>query len=186
MTTNSSLTNSSDAPIRIAFIIGIAAGLLSLAGFFVSGSALFFQAYLFAFIFWIGISLGALALLLLHILTGNRWGLAIRRIAEAGANKFGSWLCCLSRCFLGFQPCTSGLVRLLSLPIQPSNYKSFYLNVPFFIGRAVLYFIVWILLALFANRWIQRRTASASPGGNQGLGAGGLILVHLDHDLCLR
>ena len=43
----------------------------------------FFIAYLTAFLFWLGISLGCLALWLLHNLTGGNWGFALRRILEA-------------------------------------------------------------------------------------------------------
>ena len=44
----------------------------------------FFRAYLIAFLFWIGVTLGCLALLMLQHLTGGRWALVIRRILEAG------------------------------------------------------------------------------------------------------
>src|SRR5437867_9752723 len=43
----------------------------------------FFHAYLVGFIFWIGITLGSLALLLLQHLTGGVWGVVIRRVLEA-------------------------------------------------------------------------------------------------------
>jgi len=183
MSQNSTLTSSFDRPMRIAVIVGVIAGLLSLVGVFVSGSASFFQAYLFAFMFWIGISLGSLALLLLHILTGNRWGLAIRRIVEAGAANI--WVMAVL-----FVPLLFGLSTLYTwarpadVAADPTlQVQTWYLNLPFFIGRAVLYFIVWLLLAFFANRFISRRANTTLgedlPAGNQGLGAGGLILFTL-------
>jgi len=45
----------------------------------------FFQSYLVAFLFWIGITLGCLALLMVQHLTGGNWALMIRRILEAGS-----------------------------------------------------------------------------------------------------
>src|SRR5690242_21874390 len=39
----------------------------------------FLSSYLFAFLFCLGLSLGAMANLMLHELTGGRWGLPIRR-----------------------------------------------------------------------------------------------------------
>ena len=45
----------------------------------------FFDSYLFAYVYWIAISLGCLAILMLHHLTGGWWGLPLRRILEAGS-----------------------------------------------------------------------------------------------------
>src|SRR5712691_11135101 len=45
----------------------------------------FFHAYLVGFIFWIGITVGSLALLMLQHLTGGAWGLVIRRVLEAAS-----------------------------------------------------------------------------------------------------
>ncbi len=44
----------------------------------------FFRSYLIAFLFWLGITLGCLALLMVQHLTGGSWALVIRRILEAG------------------------------------------------------------------------------------------------------
>ena len=69
---------------RIAGVIGLAAAVLAVVGLLISGPDQFFQAYLFSYNFWLGIPLGLMALLLLHFLMDSRWGLTIRRIAEAG------------------------------------------------------------------------------------------------------
>src|SRR6204780_4795839 len=50
----------------------------------ISDFSSFYRAYLVAFLFWIGVTLGCLALLMLQHLTGGRWALVIRRILEAG------------------------------------------------------------------------------------------------------
>jgi len=169
-----------DRPMRIALIVGLVAGVISVAGLFVSGPDLFFQAYLYSYMFWIGISLGSLALLLLHLLTGNRWGLAIRRIVEAGAGSI--WVMAVL-----FIPLLFGLSRLYTWA-RPADvaasstlqFQTWYLNLPFFIGRAVLYFVVWIGLATLANRLIARKAAAEAAGtpsseSHQGLGGLGLI-----------
>ena len=61
------------------------------------------------------------------------------------------------------------------------QYQSWYLNAPFFIIRAVIYFAIWILLASLANRQVARlgNAPSGDPilrGRLQGLGAVGAIL----------
>ena len=65
---------------------GLIVGLLGVslcAAAFYFWPAEFFRAYLVAWLYWWSISLGALAIAMIHHLTGGRWGLAIRRILEA-------------------------------------------------------------------------------------------------------
>jgi hypothetical protein len=184
MKTGTTQTVQTGAHMRAALIVGLAAAAAAVVGLFTNGPQLFFQAYLFGFLFWIGTSLGCLALLLLYYLTGSRWGLTIRRITEAGAGTL--WLMALF-----FLP------MLLALPIlfpwarpalvaaQPIlQAKSVYLNAPFFILRAAIYFLVWIVLANSANRHSAQLADNASGdaglrGRLQGLGAAGLIAYAL-------
>jgi hypothetical protein len=178
------LTTAYDRPMRMALIIGVVATLISLIGFFVSGAPMFFQAYIIAFCFWIGASLGSLGFLELHFLVGSRWGLAIRRILEASAGTiwlmgilFIPLLLGLSNIFPWAKP---GYVPTVAWPA----FQNAYLYLPFFIVRAVIYFAVWILMAANINRLSARR-AAAGPGETalkdrlQGLGAVGLILYVL-------
>lgn len=44
-----------------------------------------FPSYLFALLFWLGISLGCLAISMLHHVVGGHWGVLVRRTFEAGA-----------------------------------------------------------------------------------------------------
>ncbi len=183
MTTQALATNY-DRPMRLAFIVGLVAAVVAVAGLFISGPGLFFQAYLYSFLFWLGISLGCLALLLLHFVVGSRWGLAVRRITEAASGSL--WLMALL-----FIPLIIGLPFLYSWarPAEVAaspllQYKSWYLNVPFFIIRAAVYFIIWLLYAYLGGRWAVQ--VSHTPPVNpllrhrpQGLAALGLILYGL-------
>src|ERR1043165_6106484 len=65
-----------------ALIVGVVFTVILLIGAFVD-RAQFFHSYLVCFIFWTGITLGSLALLMLQHLTGGAWGLVIRRVLEA-------------------------------------------------------------------------------------------------------
>src|SRR4051794_40564017 len=65
-----------------ALVVGGAAMLVAIiAGFFQPG--IFFRAYLFAWVPIWGLCLGALALVMIHHLTGGVWGLLVRRVLEA-------------------------------------------------------------------------------------------------------
>ena len=65
-----------------ALLVGAVFTLLLVIGAFIDRGQ-FFHAYLVGFIFWTGITLGSLALLMLQHLTGGAWGLVIRRVLEA-------------------------------------------------------------------------------------------------------
>jgi hypothetical protein len=154
-------------PVQISLAVGIVAAVLAVAGLFISGPQLFFQGYLFAFLFWLSLSLGSLALLLLLHVSGNHWGLTIRRVNEASSGTVGLMAILFIPLLLAL-PVLYPWARPATVAAQPLlQYKSFYLNVPFFIIRAIIYFAVWIFLAAALNR---------SRGRKETLGGLGLIL----------
>ena len=121
----------------------------------------FFRAYLSAYIFWIGIPVGCLALLMLHHLVGGRWGFMIQRVLEAAIQT-------LPLMGLLFIPLFFGLFDLYPwartevVAADPLlQQKAAYLNMPFFIARTVGYFAVWIVLGRLLVTWSlqQDRTA---------------------------
>src|ERR1039457_1178185 len=66
-----------------SLVIGVIAAIASVAGaYFAPGS--FYSAYLIGFMFWLGLSLGCMAILMLYHLVGGAWGTVIRRILESG------------------------------------------------------------------------------------------------------
>jgi hypothetical protein len=113
----------------------------------------FFRSWLIGFLFCLGLTLGSLALLMMQHLTGGHWGLAGRRVFEAATRN-------LPFATLLFVPLLFGLPRLYTWA-QPDavradhvlQEKALYLNVPFFLGRAVLYFAVWNLCSWLLNAW---------------------------------
>jgi hypothetical protein len=112
----------------------------------------FFEAYLMAYVFWLGIALGCQAILMTHHLAGGRWGFAIRRQLEA-ASKTLPLLAVL------FIPCLLGLHSLYiwthpeALAVdEVLRHKQPYLNAPFFVIRAGIYFAVWLGTMALLNR----------------------------------
>lgn len=118
----------------------------------------FFQAYLVGWTFWTGISVGSLALLMLQHLTGGGWGFVIRRVLEAATRT-------LAVMAILFVPVIVGAHYIYHHWTEPENpvvqFKTPYLNLKFFIIRAVVIFGVWLALAFFLNKWslAQDRTA---------------------------
>src|SRR5262244_4600098 len=66
-----------------ALLVGLVAAVLCVIGYFVNPGQ-FFRSYLMAYMFWLGVVLGCLAILMMHYLVDGRWGLVIRRVLEAG------------------------------------------------------------------------------------------------------
>jgi hypothetical protein len=100
-----------------------------------------------------GLSMGSLALLMLQYMSGGQWGLIGRRVFEAASRN-------LPAVALMFIPLLFGLPKLFiwarpeAVAADPIlQMKQLYLNVPFFIGRAVLYFASWMLCGVLLNRW---------------------------------
>jgi hypothetical protein len=94
-----------------------------------------------------------MAIVMLHYLTGGAWGIPIRRLLESGTRT-------LPLVAILFLPIAFGLRRLYpwSRPeVVAQDHliaaKHAYLNVPFFLGRAIFYFAAWIGVAYFLNRW---------------------------------
>lgn len=140
---------------RIAFIAGVLGMVLLVIGLFVSHDQ-FFRSYLFSYAFWIGIPLGSLALLMLQHLTGGGWGMVIRRPLEAATRTLPLMLVLFVPIVLGVHalyPWTHAeeIAELATLG------KTKYLNVPFFIARAIFCFAIWMLLAFVLNRWSREQ-----------------------------
>jgi hypothetical protein len=142
----------------------------------------FFRAYLSAYIFWIGIPVGCLALLMLHHLVGGRWGFMIQRVLEAAIQT-------LPLMALLFVPLLFGLpdlypwARAEVVAADPLlQQKSAYLNIPFFIARAVVYFGTWVVVGRLLVKWSLEQDRTADPTLTQRLqrlSGPGLVLYGL-------
>ncbi len=167
---------------RLALIVGLISLAILLLGAFLNPTQ-FFQSYLFAFLFWAGIPLGCLSLLMLQHLTGGGWGLVIRRLLEAATRTLPLTVFLFIPVALGaaqIYPWMSHEVMSASPALE--DKARYYLNLPFFLGRAAIYFAVWLILAYFLNKWSyeQDRTNERRFGRHmRALSAPGLILFVL-------
>ncbi|HEY0404285.1 MAG TPA: hypothetical protein VGC89_01055 [Pyrinomonadaceae bacterium] len=152
-----------------ALIVGVVFAVLTLVGIFLppemgGGVAQFFRSYLLAFVFWIGVCVGSLGLLMLQHLTGGAWGMVIRRVLEAATRT-------LPLLIILFIPLVFGLGHIYEW-VHPEQIaetaarslvesKVKYLNVTFFLIRAGLYFAIWAVMMFLLNKWSgeQDRTA---------------------------
>lgn len=173
-----------------ALIVGLVFAVLLVVGIFLppamgGGVAQFFRSYLLAFVFWTGLTVGALALLMLQHLTGGAWGMVIRRVLEAITRT-------LPLLLILFIPLVFGLNYIYEW-VHPEHIaepaarklvesKVKYLNVTFFLLRTAIYFAIWIGLTFLLNKWSgeQDRTADRRLSKNlQKLSGPGLVLFVL-------
>lgn len=137
-----------------SLIVGLIGAVLCVLGAFFR-PALFLQSYLFGYLFVLGIALGCMAILMLQYLTGGDWGVVIRRTLEAAMRT-------LPALIVGFLPIVFGM-RSLYIWARPADvaagldYRTEYLNVPFFIVRAIVYFAVWLAMAYLLNKWSRQQ-----------------------------
>ncbi|UGB38179.1 hypothetical protein [Frateuria soli] len=154
---------------------GIAAvvGLLALAGCLLLGLQApreVLLSYLFAWLFWLGPALGSVGLLLIHALTGGDWGLALRPALLAGSRRLPLMAALLVPVLIGVAVLFPWAGAQAADP--DLDRQRWWLNVPFFVARAVIAFALWLWLAHGIRRWL------ATPAAGR-FAAGGLILFVL-------
>lgn len=138
---------------RMAFFVGLLGIVVALLGF-MSDPEQFFRSYLLGYVYWVGLSLGCLAVLMLNHVVGGRWGFATRRLLEAGTRTLPfMFLLLLPILFVGLHHLYewSHLEVVADDPVLSA--KKGYLNETAFITRSLIYFAIWGLFAFLLNRW---------------------------------
>jgi hypothetical protein len=164
---------------RLAAVVGVVG--LGLCAFgFTSSPEQFYRAWLVAFLFWWGVSLGSLAWMMLHHLSGGQWGVVTRRVFEASSRT-------LPLMAVVFLPVAFG-ARYLYPWARPEEvatdailqHRAAYLNASFFYLRAALYFLLWTGMAYVFSGWSRRQDAAPEDVSlalrMQRLSGGGLLL----------
>ena len=141
---------------RLAWTIGVAGSIAAAIGWYVAPRD-FYGAWLAAFIALAAWPLGSLGLLLAHVMTGGRWGEAIRPALQRGVML-------MPLLVPAAIPLLFGLTTLyvwLSPQVAANLPNRFYLNGTFFAIRSVIYAVVWLGLAAIVIRAFRR------PDGNR-------------------
>ena len=123
----------------------------------------FFFSWLVSFLFFLSLALGALFFVLIQYATSGGWGIVLRRIGEI---TFAT-LPVMAALFL---PLVLGLRDLYSWSVPGAaahdallRWKAPYLNVPFFLIRAALYFGIWSFIALLYYRGSRGQDVTGDP-----------------------
>jgi hypothetical protein len=123
----------------------------------------FFFSWLVSFLFFLSLALGALFFVLIQYASQGGWGTVVRRIGET---VFAT----LPVTVVLFLPLLFGLRELYPWTVSGASehdallrWKAPYLNVPFFLIRAAIYFGSWSLIALFYYRGSWKQDSTGDP-----------------------
>lgn len=146
--------------------IGAAAAVIGAAGCALLGLAnpkQFFFSWLVSFLFFLSLALGALFFVLIQYAAQGSWGIVLRR---AGETVFAV----IPVMAALFVPLLFGIHDLYEWSHHEAvakdallQWKAPFLNVPFFLIRAAVYFAVWSFIALMYYRVSRRQDATGDP-----------------------
>jgi hypothetical protein len=162
---------------RRFLLAGAVGAAVSLAGLLVDVRQ-FLQSYLMAYMVCLGLTLGCLALGMVHQLSGGAWGVVLRRPIGAASRVIPVMTAMFLPIAIGMKqlyPWTNAELVAASELLQ---HKQLYLNIPFFLVRAAFYFVVWNAIAYFLNAWSLEQDRNPDPRiarRMQQLSAGGLL-----------
>jgi hypothetical protein len=158
------------------------AGLVVCAIGLVMNPAQFVRSFLPVYMWILSVTLGSLALAMVHQVSGGAWGVVIRRILGAASRTLPLLTILFIPIALGVHVLYPWADDALVANDPVLQWKQPYLNVPFFLVRAAFYFITWNAIAFFLNRWSVEQDATGDPAvprRMQLLSAGGLLAYGL-------
>jgi hypothetical protein len=135
--------------------IGIGAVLIG----YLWGPDRFWDSYLIGYMFWIGITVGSLGVLMVQHLSGGKWTMISRRVLEAATQN-------IPLMAILFLPIWFNRAKLYPWVnpdpadeelVHQVHLKHAYLNEGFFGARALLFFAIWAGLAYFLNKWSRQQ-----------------------------
>ncbi len=168
---------------RRSLIVGVVFSVAAIGLAFIQPEQ-FFRGYLLAFMCWLGVTLGSMAILMLRHLTKGAWGMVIRRILGAAMRcvplmtlLFVPFVFNLPKLYIWARPLDGIADKHLREHLQQITQS--YLSVPGFIIRAAIYFAIWNLLSFLLTKWSEEQDhpgARDNTGRFKALSGPGLIL----------
>jgi hypothetical protein len=142
--------------------VGLAGLILTAVGFTAEPRRTLFS-YLVGVAYWLGIAVGSLILLASFHASNAKWPVVVRRMLEKMS------VACIVFVPL-FIPIAAGMKHLFVWAGEPGNLdeearallerKHLYLNVPSFLIRAAIYFVIWGVVACLLSAWSTRQDAT--------------------------
>ena len=124
----------------------------------------FFFSWLVSFLFFLSLALGALFFVLIQYAAQGGWGIVLRRIGETTFAMVPVMAALFLPVLLGLHDLYSWTVPGAAEHDALLQWKAPYLNVPFFLIRAALYFGIWSFIAILYYRGSRGQDATGDPG----------------------
>ncbi len=147
-------------------VFGAALALLGAAACAILGPAdpkQFFFSWLVSFLFFLSLALGALFFVLIQYATQGGWGIVLRRIGETVFAVLPVMAALFLPLLLGLRDLYSWAVPGAAEHDALLRWKAPYLNMPFFLIRAAIYFASWSLISLLYYRGSRSQDATGDP-----------------------
>ncbi len=143
---------------------GLVGVVLTIVGFMMTDLARFYQAYLVAYTFWMGLVLGCMALLMVQHLSGGAWGVVIRRPLEAAVRTMPIMALLYVPIWFGMHDLYHWTHADAVASDMVLQQKQPYLNETFFLIRQLLYFSIWTAISWALTRWSAEQDRTGDPG----------------------
>jgi|ERR1035437_549676 hypothetical protein len=120
------------------------------------------RSWLLGFIFWGGIGIGSLGVLMLQYLTGGAWGVVIRRTLEAASRTLP--LIILMFLPLAIGVATRSFYEWTHLPFTDHvmAQRGVFMTPWFWIVRGFVYFLIFGVMVVLLNRWSLQQEGTAT------------------------
>jgi hypothetical protein len=169
-------------------IVGAVFGIIALVLAFLQPDK-FYPAYLLAFMDWLGVALGSMAIIMIRHLTGGGWGVVIRRLQGAAMRTlpfltilFIPLLIAVAqhKMYPWAMPVESVSNPRIREHLETNHFiTASYLNFSGFLIRAIIYFAIWNFLSFLLTKWSREGDSPNARDNSQrfkALSGPGLIL----------
>jgi hypothetical protein len=125
------------------------------------------RSWLLGYIFWAGIGLGSLGILMLQYLTGGAWGVVTRRLLEAGSRTLPLLVLMFIPLAIGVY--THSVYEWTHLPADDyaMAHRGWFMTPSAWILRSVGYFALFGVMVYLLNRWSVEQDATDSVEGSR-------------------
>jgi hypothetical protein len=124
----------------------------------------FFFSWLVSFLFFVSLALGGLFFVLIQYATQGGWSIVLRRIGETIFTTLPVMAALFIPVVLGLQDLYSWSVPGAADHDALLQWKAPFLNVPFFLIRAAVYFGIWSFIAILYYRGSSGQDVTGDPG----------------------
>ena len=121
------------------------------------------ESYLWSYLFFLGLTLGSAAIVMLHNVTGGAWGVVLRQFLLSAARLVPVMLILFVPVLLGMKHLYAWMNADEVAHDHILQHKSAYLNFWFFLIRLIVYFAVWIAMVALVHAWLVHQDRDQDP-----------------------